>query len=322
MNVLIGNAPWYRDGHYGVRAGSRWPHFERNDARYYPFPFFMGYAGSLLEQHGFDVRLLDGVVERMNEDAFLARVVAEEPDLIFLEVSTPSWETDRRVIRRIREACLRAPIVLGGIHAFMFDRDFFRSTPEVLATVRSEYEGALLDIATRLRDGRELAGIPGVTWRSGDEVDTGPDRPLLSDLDSLPRPHRSQLPMDRYIDGLLDLPQPCLQMWASRGCPHRCSFCAWPQIMYQPGTYRVRDPAHVVREMVEEGRDKGFASVYFDDDVFNVGDRRMMRLAELLRDAEWTSPWGMMARADTCSERVYEDLRRVGLVVAKFGVES
>jgi radical SAM superfamily enzyme YgiQ (UPF0313 family) len=322
MNILIGNAPWYRDGHYGVRAGSRWPHFERSDARYYPYPFFMGYAGSILEQRGFSVRLLDGVAEKMTEDSFLARVVAEEPDLIFLEVSTPSWDTDERVIRRIREAYLRAPIVLGGIHAFMFDEAFFRSRPEVLATIRGEYEAALADIAVRLRDGQGPAGVPGIAWRSGDQVVVEPERALATDLSALPWPHRSQLPMERYIDGLLDLPQPCLQMWASRGCPHRCSFCAWPQIMYQPGVYRVRDPVDVVKEMVEDGRDKGFASVYFDDDVFNVGDRRMKRFTELLRGVEWTAPWGMMARADTCSERIYEELRRVGLTVAKFGVES
>lgn len=322
MNVLIGNAPWYREGHYGVRAGSRWPHFERNDARYYPYPFFMGHAASLLETHGFEVRLLDGIVEKMTEDAFLARVVAEAPDLIFLEVSTPSWDVDERVVRRVREACLRAPIVLGGIHAFMFSDEFFRARPEVLATIRGEYETALLDIAVRLRDGRDLGGIAGIAWRAGDRVVIEPPRPLLDDLDRLPWPHRSQLPMDRYVDGLLELPQPCLQMWASRGCPHRCSFCAWPQIMYTPGRYRMRDPKEVVREMVVDGRSRGFASVYFDDDVFNVGDQRMTRFAQLLRDAEWSLPWGIMARADTCSERVFEDLRRVGLAVAKFGVES
>ncbi len=322
MKVLLGNAPWYREGYYGVRAGSRWPHFERNDARYYPYPFFMGYAASLLEREGFAVRLLDGVVEKMTEDAFLARIVTENPDLVFLEVSTPSWEVDERVVRRIREAHVDAPIVLGGIHAFMFDRSFFVAHPEVMATIRGEYELALLDIAVRLREGRDVGGIPGVVWRRGEDVVVEGERPLLADLDVLPWPHRSQLPMERYIDGLLELPQPCLQMWASRGCPFRCTFCAWPQIMYRPGTYRARSPEAVVEEMVAEARGKGFASVYFDDDVFNVGDRRMRRFVELLRRVGWELPWGMMARADTCGEAIYEELRSVGLVVAKFGVES
>ncbi len=323
MKVLIGNSPWYRPDYYGVRAGSRWPHFERNDARYYPYPFFMGHAASLLEQDGFEVRILDGVVEKMTEDAFLSRIAAEAPDLVFLEVSTPSWTTDERIIEGVGYSLPDVPIILGGIHAFMYDEVFFASRPEVAATLRGEYEMALLDAARRLRDGRDLAGVLGSVWRSGgNTVVCEKPRPLVADLDSLPWPHRSQLPMGSYIDGLLELPQPSLQMWASRGCPHQCTFCAWPQLMYAPGNYRMRDPEEVVAEMIKDGRDKGFKSVYFDDDVFNVGDRRMKRFVELLAREEWTLPWGIMARADTCSETMYDKMRDAGLEVVKFGVES
>jgi radical SAM superfamily enzyme YgiQ (UPF0313 family) len=283
----------------------------------------MGYAASLLEQNGFEARLLDGVVEKMAEDAFISRVTGEAPDLVFLEVSTPSWQTDAEVIRRVAESLPGTPIILGGLHEFMYDDRFFASYPWVHATVRGEYETALLEIAHRIRSGTTFRGIPGVVWRKEDEsVQKERLRPLIENLDALPWPHRSQLPMDRYIDGLLELPQPSLQMWASRGCPFRCSFCAWPQLMYEAGAYRVRSPEDVVMEMIVDGREKGFRSVYFDDDVFNVGDKRMARFVELLKCEEWNLPFGIMARADTCSTNMYEDLRSVGLEVMKLGVES
>ena len=323
MKVLLGNPPWYRPGYYGVRAGSRWPHFERNDARYYPYPFFMGYAASLLENDGFDVRILDGVVERMKEHAFLSRIAAEAPDVILLEVSTPSWDWDKRVIDQLSVSLPGVPIILAGIHAFMYDDSFFESHPAVTATIRGEYELTLRDTVIRLRDGKDLQGIEGLVWRSSEgTIVHEKSRELLRELDSLPWPHRTQLPMDQYIDGLLELPQPCLQMWASRGCPYQCGFCAWPQIMYTAGSYRMRSPEVVVEEMIRDGRDKGFKSVYFDDDVFNVGDKRMKKFVELLKNAEWNLPWGIMARADTCSPSLYEELGTVGLEVVKFGVES
>jgi radical SAM superfamily enzyme YgiQ (UPF0313 family) len=283
----------------------------------------MGYAASLLEQDGFEVRLLDGVVEKMTEDAFISRVTAEAPDMVFLEVSTPSWPTDAGAIERVAESLPGAPVILGGLHEFMYDDAFFASYPAVYATIRGEYEIALLEIAHRIKSGTTLRGIVGVVWRAEDgTVHMETSRPLIKDLDVLPWPHRSQLPMDRYIDGLLELPQPSLQMWASRGCPYRCSFCAWPQLMYETGVYRVRSPEHVVREMIEDGRDKGFNSVYFDDDVFNVGDKRMATFVELLKREQWTLPFGIMARADTCGTDLYEPLRSVGLEVIKLGVES
>ena len=48
MRVFLANPPWYRPGYYGVRAGSRWPHFESEDTDYMPFPFFLGYAAAML----------------------------------------------------------------------------------------------------------------------------------------------------------------------------------------------------------------------------------------------------------------------------------
>ena len=41
MKVFFGNAPWSKPGFYGVRAGSRWPHFENDGCPYMPFPFFL-----------------------------------------------------------------------------------------------------------------------------------------------------------------------------------------------------------------------------------------------------------------------------------------
>ena len=92
--------------------------------------------------------------------------------------------------------------------------------------------------------------------------------------------------------------------------------------MYETGVYRVRSPEDVVREMIEDGREKGFQSVYFDDDVFNVGNKRMATFVDLLKREGWSLPFGIMARADTCSTDRYEDLRSVGLEVTKIGVES
>ena len=48
MRVFLGNSPWKKPGFYGVRAGSRWPHFEEEHHEYMPFPFFLAYAFKLI----------------------------------------------------------------------------------------------------------------------------------------------------------------------------------------------------------------------------------------------------------------------------------
>jgi hypothetical protein len=63
MKVLLANAPWRKEGYYGVRAGSRWPHFERCGTGYMPFPFFLAYATAVLERANIEVMLIDGIAE-------------------------------------------------------------------------------------------------------------------------------------------------------------------------------------------------------------------------------------------------------------------
>ena len=48
MKVQLVNPPWSRPGMYGVRAGSRWPHFEDDRHDYMPFPFLLAYAAAVL----------------------------------------------------------------------------------------------------------------------------------------------------------------------------------------------------------------------------------------------------------------------------------
>ena len=101
--VFLGNAPWSKPGFYGVRAGSRWPHFERETERYMPFPFYLAYTAAILEKENIPCLLVDGIAERITESEFLERLTAFKPEVIILEVSTSSMETDLRVARQVKE---------------------------------------------------------------------------------------------------------------------------------------------------------------------------------------------------------------------------
>ena len=90
MKVFLGNPPWRKPGYYGVRAGSRWPHFEHQSSRYMPFPFHLAYAAAVLERGGVEVRMVDGCAERISDEAYLDRLAAFDPDLLIHEISTSS----------------------------------------------------------------------------------------------------------------------------------------------------------------------------------------------------------------------------------------
>jgi len=112
MRVFLGNSPWNtKPGYYGVRAGSRWPHFEACSERYMPFPFYLAYAAAILEQAGFEVLLVDGIAERISTGQFIDRIEAFNPDLVVYEVSSASFITDMDTAARVHAKLGRRPTV-------------------------------------------------------------------------------------------------------------------------------------------------------------------------------------------------------------------
>jgi anaerobic magnesium-protoporphyrin IX monomethyl ester cyclase len=324
MRIVLGNAPWNKQGHYGVRAGSRWPHFEKNDAGYLPFPFFLAYAAALLEKHGFQVLIIDAVAEHLSEDAFFARLAEFAPQLVVYEVSTPSIEIDLHLARATKNLVPPGtPLVFCGPHHEMFAEGFLQSHDCVDFVLKGEYEFTLLALARALESGAAPDAIPGLIARNAaGEVTVNPDRPLELDLGAFPWPARHLLPMEQYLDLPGGIPAPSLQIWASRGCPYGCIFCSWPQIMYGGSNYRTRDPKDVVDEIEFCVAKYGFKSFYFDDDTFNIGKPRILELCREIESRQLGLPWAIMARADCMDLEILTAMKRAGLVSLKYGVES
>ncbi|MCX7918247.1 MAG: radical SAM protein [bacterium] len=322
MRVFLGNAPWRKEGFYGVRAGSRWPHFERCGSGYMPFPFFLAYATAVLEQAGIEVLLVDGIAEELSEEQFITRIEQFQPHLVVLEVSTSSIDIDITIAKKIKQKLPATKLTFCGPHLYMYQQNFLEEHPELDFILQGEYEYTLRELVQRLQNQQELSSVLGLIYRQNGTVIVNPRRPEIENLDELPWPSRKMLPMYKYCDLGNILPLPSVQMWASRGCPYQCIFCSWPQIMYGGHKYRVRNPVDVVNEMEWLIQEYGFKSVYFDDDTFNLGKERMLRIADEIKKRNMKVPWAIMARADTTDFETLKAMRDAGMVALKYGVES
>ncbi|MBL8111393.1 MAG: hypothetical protein JNK60_00790 [Acidobacteria bacterium] len=324
MKVALVNPPWLRPGHYGVRAGSRWPHFEANGTGYMPYPFYLGYSASLLENAGFEVCLLDGCATMESDASFLAKVQRFAPDIVIQENATASIDVDLRWAETFaRETGAR--VLMTGHHVG-FMTGSFAKYPFLHALAGGEWEYTVLEYAERLREGKALDGTLGLVHRAKDGstiVETR--RPNIPNLDDLPFPHRATLDMSLYADNPMDQPTPSAQLLGSRGCPFKCDFCVWPQVVYEDNKYRTRSGKNMADEIEQLFRKDPFpyTSYYFDDDTFNIGDKRLAGLAdELIARGLHTIPWSAMCRADTLKKPTLEKLAQAGLAAVKYGVES
>ncbi len=323
LKIFLGNGPWYKKGFYGVRAGSRWPHFEEEGSDYLPFPFYLSYATALLEREGYSCLLIDGVAERIQEDAYIERAAVFQPDVAIIEVSTASLETDLRQVQKLKDRCPNTQIVFCGIHLDMYRPNFLNEQPLVDYVLKGEYDLAALKLVQTLDNGGDLSTVPNLVYRSlsGEGVENERGE-VIMDLDTLPWPSRQHLPMLNYYDLPGGIPGPSLQMWSSRGCPFKCIFCAWPQIMYGNNKYRTRSSVDVVDEIEAMVKQYGFRSFYFDDDTFNIGKKRLLELCEEINKRDLNLPWAAMSRADTTDRETLKALKDAGLMAIKYGVES
>ncbi len=321
MKFLLVNMPWRANGRTGVRAGSRWPHLKiREEEDYLPFPFFLAYALSLLKKNSIDAKGIDAIAENMQDYEFLKQVKKEGPHLVFAEVSAPSLKNDLDILREIKlEAkCL---IAVACPSMELINDAFLKENEFIDYGLPGEYELTFLDLAKSLCAKKTPEKILGLAGRYKGRVFMNPSRKLES-VDNLPWPDRDDFPIYKYHDCPGSIPMPSVQMIATRGCPFLCTFCAWPQIVYGGRNYRARDVKDVVDEMEFLVKKKGFKSVYFDDDTFNIGKERMLKFADELKNRGWKTPWAFMGRADLVDEEILVRLRETGLSGVKYGVES
>ncbi len=323
MKIFLGNGPWLRKGYYGVRAGSRWPHFEEEGNTYLPFPFYLSYATAMLEKEGYSCLLLDGVAERISEEEYINRTVQFKPDVTVLEVSTASLDTDLRQAQKIKNACPNTVIVFCGIHLDMYRPEFLDEYSLVDFVLKGEYDHILPKLAKAIETNNGFTKVPNLVYRPQEGSASETEKSCsIPDLDSIPWPARHHLPMLSYHDLPGGIPAPSLQIWSSRGCPFKCIFCAWPQIMYGDNKYRTRNPIDVVDEIEAMVHQYGFRSFYFDDDTFNIGKQRLLVLCEEIQKRSLNLPWAAMARADTTDKETLEAMKNAGLAGIKYGVES
>jgi anaerobic magnesium-protoporphyrin IX monomethyl ester cyclase len=315
---------------YFVRSGSRWPssYLRRpgRRPRYVPFPFFMAYAAALLEKEGFAVSVLDAVGANLPVDALVERVVRERPDWIVYETTTPTLNWDLALATRLKERT-GATIALSGTHVTTFPQETLEQAAAVDYVLLYEYEFTLLELLRTSSVGGELGSIAGVAYRKDGRVVLQRDYVPIDPLDRLPLPARHLFPlpdrpdMDAYWDGFCQH-RPAVQMHASRGCPFRCDFCLWIQVMYRDGKYRTFSAERVADEMEDVvGRFKA-REIYFDDDDFTVSKKHVLAICREIRRRGLRVPWSCMGDAVVPDAEMLDAMADAGCVGMKFGVES
>jgi len=317
IKVLLLNPPFLP----GYSRSQRSPAVTKSGTLYYPF--WLAYATGVLEQSGFEAKLLDAPADNISHTQAIKIVKDFSPDLLIVDTSTPSIYNDTEVAEKLKESIPECFTALVGPHVSSLPQESLGLSTKIDAVIRGEYDFTVLELAESIkRNDLNLDKITGISYKQSGRVIHNPDRPLISNLDSLPmvsKVYKKHLNIKNYFFSASLYPE--VQIFTARGCPFRCFFCLWPQ-SFQGRAYRTRSPQNVLDEFLyikqELPQVKG---VVIEDDTFTVDKDRVIEICDLLIKYRVNLKWNANVRTDL-DIRTMKKMKEAGCYLIIAGIES
>ena len=240
-----------------------------------------------------------------------AVVRQQSPDIVGISVMTPKYGSALNVSRLVKYFDPNIPVVWGGVHPTI-SPDETVENKDVDVVVRGEGEYTFLELIENL--GR-LDNVLGITYKKNGRVIHNPNRPLIENLDDLPFPSRHLiLKNENYHSTAFG------NIFASRGYPYNCIFCASHKVWTKKVRYRT--PQNVVDEIKEIKSRFTTNQFRFEDDCFTLNKKFVRGVCDLLIEEGLNIKWTTETRADLVTNDLIKRMESAGCEDITIGVES
>ncbi len=317
MKILLINPPVWSD------LGSQ---------RSFTPPVGLLYLAAYVEKNGYpDTKILDADAAKMSWDDLKNYLEKEKPDIVGITGTSLIIPAVIKTAVLTRETLPQSVIIVGGYGASNEPAKILKSNPEVVNfVVLGEGEFTFLELLNALKNKvSDFTQIQGLAFLKDNQLFLTPKRPDIKDLDQLPWPAYHLLyPHLHDYSGMhtrqKEMGMPMLVMIASRGCPHRCTFCSLASRVYRP-----RNPKQVVAEMAFYRDQLKIKSIQlYDDEFIGMSPAQNEWVKEICRELEAQKVKGTLTFLvqGRCSQFIDLETLKImkehGFVWVWWGVES
>jgi radical SAM superfamily enzyme YgiQ (UPF0313 family) len=287
---------------------------------YYPIsetpspPLGLAYLASALTAAGVEVKILDLVVFPYSQSMLKTLIEDFKPQVAGITAVTMTFDNAMGVLKDIKRIDPHILTVMGGPHVSFCARETLNACPQLDLIVLGEGERTIVDLALALNDDRAWDGVDGIAFRNGSEVCFTAKRGPIENLDDLPLPDRSLLPLGRYR--ALGMP---ISLTTSRGCPYKCIFCVGRKMV--GAKVRYRSAVNIVDEL-EYLTNLNFCQINIADDLFTSNERHCTAVCDEIIKRGLQLKWTSFARVDTVSDTVLTKMKAAGCSAVSFGIET
>jgi radical SAM superfamily enzyme YgiQ (UPF0313 family) len=290
------------------------------------YPLWLASTAGYAEAGGHEIDLIDAPAADLSAEAVVARVKNSGSRLAVVETSTPSIHNDAQFCETLKKAVHDSGgeifIVLVGTHVSALPEESLRLNAAVDAVAQGEYDATVRELANALDSSSDIRKVAGLWLRQGEQIINTGSREPLHDLDSLPfvsSIYKRFLKPEHYFNPNALFPM--VTITTSRGCPHRCFFCVYPQTM-MGHRLRVRSVSNVADELEYIVTNfPEIKAVFFEDDTFPAQKARCIAICEEIIRRNIRISWTANARVDLDLETMLA-MKKAGCRCLCVGFES
>lgn len=312
------------------------------------FPMGLGYIAAVLENHSYDVSVLDAVVEKPEQEGFIPNdqeniyigmtfkeirefAASYKPNYVGI-TSMFSVQADNayKVADTIKSIDESIPVILGGAHATSSPQEVLNNK-SIDFVVLGEGEGIIVSLLKTIQSRENFDTIDGIAYRDSNGrivISSAREKSKIIDIDSIPFPARHIFSMEKYFrtgerhgirktKGIRSA-----SILTSRGCPYSCNFCS-AYLMFGRKV-RYRSPEKVLAEIDELVKKYRVNDLYLSDDQYLGNRKNFTKILDGIIDRGYnlsldapngTSPWML-------NEEILHKMKQAGFRRVSLAIES
>ena len=272
-----------------------------------------------LQNNGASVTLLDFSAEPYNEQRFTEAL--NSTDMVGMTLLSPSLQQAKQLLDLVKQTRPDVPVLIGGPHCTLLPKEALQQAGASVCVI-GDGEVVIPEITKAFEGKKQLSDIPGILFRTAQEIKSGLTPELIKNLDNIPFPARllvKQTIYGREYNPSLKAGE-FTSIITSRGCPYHCRFCSRNSLSRQH--YRMRSTMNIIAEL-KEIQAQGYRHVAIVDDCFPVNRTQASELFDAVIHEGLSLTFSVTAtRVDLADEDLYEKMRTAGVIHLQFGLES
>ncbi len=286
-------------------------------------PIGLCYIAAVLEQHGFNVRILDMEVMKASTEDFLTVVRKLKPKIVGFSCTTIAIEVGFGLARKTKEQDPTILTIFGGVHPSLFPLEVI-ADPSVDFVAVGEGEYTMLELAEYLFEhNHSIEDIKGLVYKKNDStpprICRNLERPVETDLDKFPFPAKHLILGDvqRKYYSSAAYENPISAIITARGCPFRCTFCAK---FFKVA--RFRSPDNVLEEIQMIVEKEKIRDLEIRDYTFNLRQKHNIDICKGIIKNQWDIHWRALVRPELLNAELLQYYKKSHCYMLSIGAES